>query len=63
MLTTMRTTISPGHLAAMDSCFGFAGAHQHGIANVPGGCDPPSLMLAVGEHRVGVRVYLLAFFC
>ena len=25
----MRTTISPRQLAAMDSCFGLAGLHQH----------------------------------
>ena len=29
----MCTSISPGSLAAMDSCFGFVGSHQHGIAN------------------------------
>ena len=34
----MHTTISPSQLAAMDSCFGPAGPHQHGIANVLGGC-------------------------
>ena len=34
----MHTTISPSQLAAMDSCFGLARPHQHGIANIAGGC-------------------------
>ena len=30
----MRTTISPAQLAAMDSCFGLAGPHQHGVSTI-----------------------------
>ena len=33
----MRTIFSPGQLEAVDSCFGLAGPHQHGVANIPGG--------------------------
>ena len=33
-ISHMRTTISPNQLAAMYSCFGLAGPHQHGMPDV-----------------------------
>ena len=53
----MHTTISPGQLAAMDSCFGPAGPHQHGVANVLGGClKHPSVVRQLRTTDVLSRV-------
>ena len=46
----------------MDSCFGLAGPHQHGVANIPGGWNGCAHAWCVGHTRLVLACVTLLLF-